>query len=495
MLPQVNHLSAMAPLKVRPASSPSVKSTTLSILIPVYNEEEFIYPVLDRVLCATLPRGMNRELIIVDDCSSDDSWAVLKSYCREHPKAPIRIFRQARNQGKGAAIRMALKHARGEFSIIQDSDLEYDPADYEKIVSLLLDGQADAVFGSRFATGGHRRVLYFWHSIANWILTTLCNMAADLNLTDMETCYKAFRTSLVQGIPIRSKRFGIEPELTIKLAKRQARICEVPIVYNGRTYDEGKKIGARDAVAALWTILRCWLSSDLYDEDGRDILDALTDARRFNRWMADTISDYVGSDVLEIGAGMGNITRHLACRRRRYIASDIDVEHLARLRARLQHRPNLSTATCDLTESGDFAPFAERMDTVVCLNVLEHIENDLAGLKNIRSVLKPGGRAIVLVPQGPENYGTLDEALGQYRRYSRDELAAKMNAVGFRMEGLLDFNHATYPGWFLNGRVLKRRYFSRFQLAIFDRLVPVFRVIDRYLPWPATSIIAIGVRE
>jgi SAM-dependent methyltransferase len=272
-------------------------------------------------------------------------------------------------------------------------------------------------------------------------------------------------------------------------------MCEVPITYNGRTYEEGKKIGAKDAVAALWTIFRYWFSSDLYDENGPDILDALADARRFNSWMADAVSEYVGSEVLELGAGMGNLTRHLARRRRRYIATDIDTEHLARLRARLQHRPNLSTATCDLTRSNDFARFVEQMDTVVCLNVLEHIEDDLAGLKNIYSALRPGGRAIVLVPQGAGNYGTLDEALGHYRRYSRDELETKMNAVGFRIERVLNFNHVTYPGWFLNGRILKRRHFSRFQLAIFDRFVPMFRVVDKLLPWPATSIIAIGVRE
>jgi SAM-dependent methyltransferase len=320
-------------------------------------------------------------------------------------------------------------------------------------------------------------------------------MAADVSLTDMETCYKAFRTSLVRSIPLRSERFGIEPELTIKLAKRQARMYEVPITYDGRTYGEGKKIGAKDAVAALWTIFRYWISNDLYHENGPDILDALADADRFNRWMADTISEYVGSEVLELGAGIGNLTRHLARRHRRYVATDIDAEHLARLRARLQHRPNLSTATCDLTKSSDFAHFAGQMDTVVCLNVLEHMRDDLASLRNIYSALKPGGHAIILVPQGAANYGTLDEALGHYRRYSRDELETKMNAVGFRVRRVLNFNHATYPGWFLNGRILKRRRLSRSQLAIFDRLVPVLRVIDKLLPWPPTSIVAIGVRE
>ncbi len=360
----------------------------LSVLIPMYNEEEFIGTVLDRVLGATLPRTPHRrarELVVVDDASTDGCVEAVQDYMAAHPDAPIRLVRHEVNQGKGAAIRTAIDHAHGEFSIIQDADLEYNPCEYSKLVAPLLNGEADVVYGSRFAVAGERRVLYFWHSIANYILTTACNIASDLNLTDMETCYKVFRTSLLQSIPIRSDRFGIEPELTIKVAKRQARIFEVPISYHGRTYEEGKKIGASDAVSALWVILRFWFSSDVYKNEGPDILDALADANRFNRWMADTISPYLGRNVLELGAGMGNLTRQLARRRKRYIATDIDREHLARLQARLQHRPNVSTAHCDLMQSSDFEPFERQMDAVVCLNVLEHVEDDMAGLRNIYS--------------------------------------------------------------------------------------------------------------
>jgi glycosyltransferase involved in cell wall biosynthesis/2-polyprenyl-3-methyl-5-hydroxy-6-metoxy-1,4-benzoquinol methylase len=473
----------------------------LSILIPVYNEEEFIGTVLERVLAAPLPatpHPQGRELIVVDDASRDGSVESIEEFIAAHPEAPIRLIRHPVNRGKGAAIRTAAEHARGEFSIIQDADLEYDPREYSKLLRPLLEGAADVVYGSRFAFAGERRVLYYWHSIANYLLTTMCNIASDLNLTDMETCYKVFRTSLLQSIPIRSNRFGIEPELTIKVAKRQARIFEVPITYHGRTYEEGKKIGAKDAVNALWVILRFWFSSDIYKDTGDtgpDILDALADANRFNRWMADTIAPHLGPNVLELGAGMGNLTRHLARRRKRYVATDIDREHLARLQARLQHRPNVSTALCDLTRASDFEPFHREMDSVVCLNVLEHVEDDMAGLRNIYSTLRSNGRAIVLVPQGAGVYGTLDEALGHFRRYSRDELASKMKATGFRLEHMLEFNRMTYPGWYVNGRILKKRTFSRFQLLVFDRLVPLWRRIDKSLPWPPTSIIGIGVRD
>jgi glycosyltransferase involved in cell wall biosynthesis/ubiquinone/menaquinone biosynthesis C-methylase UbiE len=473
----------------------------LSVLIPVFNEEEFIRTVLDRVLAAPLPatgHPQSRELIVVDDASTDGSVEAIEEYMTAHPEAPIRLIRQPANRGKGAAIRTAAEHARGEFSIIQDADLEYDPNEYSKLLAPLLESDADVVYGSRFAFSGVRRVLYYWHSIANYLLTTICNIVSDLNLTDMETCYKVFRTSLLQSIPIRSNRFGIEPELTIKVAKRQARIYEVPIGYHGRTYEEGKKIGAKDAVNALWVIFRYWLSSDIYKDTGDtgpEILDALADANRFNRWMAETVAPYLGPHVLELGAGMGNLTRHLARRRKRYVATDIDREHLARLQARLAHRPNVSTALCDLTRSCDFAPFERQMDAVVCLNVLEHVEDDMAGLRNIYSTLRANGKAVVLVPQGAGVFGTLDEALGHFRRYSKEELAAKMKAIGFRVERVLEFNRMTYPGWYFNGRILKRRTFSRLQLLIFDRFVPVWRRLDRVLPWPPTSIIGIGVRE
>jgi SAM-dependent methyltransferase len=279
------------------------------------------------------------------------------------------------------------------------------------------------------------------------------------------------------------------------VAKRQARIYEVPITYRGRTYEEGKKIGLRDAIAAIWVLLRTWMASDIYKDEGPLILHALSDAKRFNRWMAATVAPFLGQTVLELGAGMGNLSRLLSPRKQRYIATDIDEEHLSRLRFRLQHRPNLETAICDLERPEDFEPFREQLDSVVCLNVVEHIQEDLVGLRNICSALRPGGRAVVLVPQGQHAYGTLDEALGHYRRYSKPELEAKMKAAGFHLERILEFNRATYPGWLLNGRLLRRRTFSRFQLAVFDRCVPLWRRIDGLLPWPPTSIIAVGVKE
>ena len=466
---------------------------TVSILIPLYNEEEFVGALLQRVLAAPLPEGVAREIIVVDDGSTDGSPEIVEEIAAAHPGV-VRLIRQLRNRGKGAAIRTAIEHATGEFSIIQDADLEYDPREYTQVLRPLLEGKADAVFGSRFMAAGERRVLYFWHSVANQILTGLCNVVADLNLTDMETCYKAFRTSLLQSIPLRSDRFGLEPELTIKLAKRQVRVYETPIAYHGRTYDEGKKIGLKDAFEAVYIIARYAFTRDIYKGSGPDILDALSQAERFNRWMADTIRPYVGKQVLEIGAGIGNLTRQLVPRRQRYIAGDIDTEHLARLHTRFPHRPNLEVRRCDLANPADFESLAGAVDTVVCLNVLEHVEDDMAGLRNIYTSLKPGGRAIILVPHGQEIFGTLDTALGHFRRYSHAELESKMAQAGFRVERILDFNRISRPAWYVTGRVLKSSHLSRFQLHVFDRFVWLWRRIDQRLPWPPTSIIAIAIK-
>ena len=213
----------------------------LSILIPVYNERTVAERSLSLVLAAPLPENMERELVIVDDRSTDGTWDILQRLAAREPR--IRLFRHEVNQGKGAAVRTAIGHANGDFCLVQDADMEYDPNEYPKLMKPLLDGYADSVFGSRYMSGEQRRVLPFWHSMINAFLTLFSNMFSNLNVTDMETCYKVFRTDLLKSIPIRSNRFGFEPEITMKCSKRKLRIYEVPISYHGRTYEEGKKIG------------------------------------------------------------------------------------------------------------------------------------------------------------------------------------------------------------------------------------------------------------
>lgn len=222
----------------------------LSVVMPVYNEHATLRRAVERVLSV----GLELEILCVDDGSTDGSRDILATLEKEYPQ--LRLFLQPHNMGKGAALRRGISEAIGDYVIIQDADLEYDPNDYRRLLEPLESGQADVVYGSRFLGSGPHRVLYFWHRVANWLLTLLSNMITNLNMTDMETCYKVFRREVIQAIPLEEDRFGFEPEVTVKIAKRNLRVYEVGISYWGRTYAEGKKIGWRDGVQALWCLIK-----------------------------------------------------------------------------------------------------------------------------------------------------------------------------------------------------------------------------------------------
>jgi len=222
----------------------------LSVVMPVYNERATVREVIGRVLAVPI----DIELLCIDDGSSDGSREILAELQQKHPQ--IRALLQPRNMGKGAALRRGIQEATGDFVIIQDADLEYDPSEYPQLLEPLIQGRADVVFGSRFMGGGPHRVLYFWHSVGNWILTLLSNCFTNINLSDMETCYKVFRRDVIQSIPLEENRFGFEPEITVKVARRKLRIYEVGISYSGRTYEEGKKIGWKDGIRALYCLVK-----------------------------------------------------------------------------------------------------------------------------------------------------------------------------------------------------------------------------------------------
>ncbi len=228
--------------------------TRLSVVIPAYNERATIHNLLQKVASAPLPPGVALEIVVVDDGSKDGTRELLREIAAQ-ADPEILLIEQPENRGKGAAIRTGFAAATGDVMLIQDADLEYDPRDYPVLLQPILDDEADVVYGSRFLGGPHR-VLFYWHSVGNKFLTMLSNMMTDLNLSDMETCYKVFRREVLDGLVLRSNRFGIEPELTAKVAKRGARVFEVPISYRGRTYAEGKKIGWKDGFSAIWSILR-----------------------------------------------------------------------------------------------------------------------------------------------------------------------------------------------------------------------------------------------
>jgi glycosyltransferase involved in cell wall biosynthesis len=229
----------------------------LSIIIPAYNEARTIHLILDKVKDVFLIRNIEKEVIVVNDCSKDDTEQVIQAYMSNNPAFAIRYLKHTVNQGKGAAIHTGIAHATGEYLVVQDADLEYDPDEYNTLLKPIVNGFADVVYGSRFMGGNAHRILFFWHTIGNRLLTFLSNMFCNLNLTDMETCYKVFRTALIQQIKLEEKRFGFEPEVTVKIAQiPDLRIYEVGISYYGRTYKEGKKIGWKDGVRTVFCILK-----------------------------------------------------------------------------------------------------------------------------------------------------------------------------------------------------------------------------------------------
>lgn len=461
----------------------------LSILMPVYNERRTLRTILQRVLRVEYPIPV--ELVVVDDGSDDGSADLLRELAQTDSRI-IPVFHPT-NLGKGAAVRTAIHRHRGDVAIIQDADLEYNPADIPRVIRPILDGKADAVFGSRFLASDYRRVLFFWHTLGNALLTTLVNILCDLNLTDMETCYKAVRSDILRQTPLKADDFALEPELTIRLAQWGIRLYEVPVTYAGRTYAEGKKIGWIDGVKALLAMLRFrFLDKRFTTHDGYYILASVRNAGRFNRWLFQQVQPFVGQRVLEAGCGIGNLTEFLLDRDQ-LIACDIDPFYVEMIDRRFGHLENFQTRRLDLASDTDLHSLkSEQLDTILCLNVLEHIVNDDQVLRNFHQCLAPGGKAVILVPQHPWLYTPVDQTLGHQRRYTAHELNRKLEAAGFQVVHTQGFNRLGTIGWYVSGKWLGKRHLEPGQMRTYNRVLPLAKLFERLRPLPALSVISVG---
>ena len=462
----------------------------LSIVMPAYNERRTIREILAQVLAVDLG-DLEREIVIVDDGSTDGTRDILREL---DGKNGVRVLLQTRNLGKGAAVWAGMRASTGDLVVVQDADLEYDPEEYPVLLRPILSGKAEVVYGSRFLGSPHgHRVLYFWHTVGNRLLTLMSNVFTDLNLSDMETCYKVMTRGVVDRLDLRSQRFGVEPEITCKVARMRVRIYEVPISYNGRTYEEGKKIGLKDAFQAVWTILKYFRWEAPESDVGAITLRRMGELSVYNRWLHDRFEAWLGSRVLEVGSGVGNQTRFFADRDR-VVASDIEPHYVRELLNRFEKQGSVRVASFrfPLTEKDRADLERERIDTIVCLNVLEHIEDDAGTLADFLRVLQPGGHLALLVPALPALYGTLDENLRHYRRYEKGALATLVARTGFAVESVRYLNRPGVLGWWLNSRLLRRRVLPRRQLGAFKWVMPLLRAEENTEPSFGMSLLVLA---
>ncbi len=460
----------------------------LSVLVPIYNERWTVVDVLRKVAAVALP--IELEIVAIDDGSVDGSADVVAALCEEIPN--LRLVRQPRNGGKGSAIRRGIEEMTGDVAVIQDADLEYDPADLPRLLAPLLAGQADAVFGSRFA-GSSRQCLPFWHSQINRLLTTASNMLTGVSLTDMETGYKVIRGDILRELRLKSRSYTLEPEITCRLAQWGARIHEVPVSYQGRTFEEGKKIRGKDGVKALLTLARCRFFDANYSLVPEDtMLRSARHARRYHGWLATQLQPFLGSRVLDAGAGVGTLSAHFL-KRARLVLADVDGHRVDRLRARFGGRSNVRIEQAEL-EDRQFAEDlrAENLDTVVCVNSLQQVGADFLALRNFYDLLPAGGQAVIVVPAEMRLFNRVDQAMGNQRRYQPHQLEQLMMRAGFEVIERKSFNRLGSLGWFGNGSLLGRRRFGSLQVAAFDRLWSVGKYFDRWLPVPAASLLVVG---
>ncbi|MEO8376189.1 MAG: glycosyltransferase [Candidatus Sumerlaeota bacterium] len=495
--PPFEEVSAPSPQgDVGPRTTAGVACTVrkLSILIPVYNEIRTLDKLLAKVMEAPLP--CERELVIGDDCSRDGSREYLEGFAEAHPGV-VQLILHKRNGGKGQAIRTAIKQMTGDWAIIQDADLEYDPAEIHLLLAPVMEGVADAVFGSRFLQGRYRRAMYFWHTQANHFLTLMSNVLNDLNLTDMETCYKLVRSDILKNLVIRSKGFDLEPELTAKLARWGARLYEVPISYRGRTYAEGKKITAKDAIYAISAMIRYrFFDNNFSRHEGFLILQAVRKAKRFNKWLFSKFSNYLGDEVLEAGCGIGNLTE-MVLAKKRLVCVDYEKFYVDRIQQAYGHLGNFRVLQADLTQIADFdkAAQGQLFDSVFCINVAEHIEDDRLVFRNFHKYLRDGGYAIILVPHDPKLYTAVDRVLGHHRRYTKKELRGKLEAEGFAVEKCFGFNRVGGFGWWFSGKVLRKKTLSTGQMTLFELAMPLVKLLEQIPFFSHNSLIAIARKK
>lgn len=440
---------------------------TLSILIPVYNEKHTIESILEEVLEVSLPENLEKEIILVDDGSTDGTREILKVL--EDKKIPnLKIYYNEKNMGKGATICKALNLSTGDICIIQDADLEYNPKEYPALLKPILSGDADVVYGSRFVPSQYARVLYFWHYLGNRFLTFLSNCFTNLNLTDMETCYKVAIGPLFRSIPIRSKRFGIEPEITSKFAKRKFRIYEVPISYKGRTYLEGKKITWWDGLKTLFTITLFWLLNDsLKREYAKGKREVLEETPKYQIWLLKKIFPHIGERVLEIEPSIGNRIFFLLPKEK-YTGITFYEDYFKDLNLRFGEKKGVSIIYAkDKEEILKIIKKEDYYQTIIALGKRKFKIDEISG--EIFEKLEEGGKLIIK---------------------GKDFDIEKIKNQGFKLEKTINFDPLGNTLLAIHNLILKEKEPCIFFKMIYERFLIFFKIFQ-IIPSPFSEKIFI----
>lgn len=459
-----------------------MKDIKLSIIIPVYNEVNTVLEMLRLVQ----EEKHKKEIIIIDDGSRDGTKELLQRVKGQD----IKVLFNESNKGKGYSIRRAIEYVTGDIVIIQDADLEYYPDEYSILIEKIIEGKADVVYGSRFL--GAHRVFNFYHYLGNLTLNLIANIILDTNLTDLMTCFKAFKKSVIKKIKLNADRFGIEPEITVEVFKRRYRVYEVPISYNGRTYEEGKKIKWTDFFSCLYWLLR---SITRGIDIAEDTLLRMRMMKNNNHWTYNKINPFLGRKILELGSGIGTISKYLVVKDREVILTDINEEYINYLKERFIGNPWVKAINADILDI-DKIFLNDKFDTVVGINVLEHIDDDLGLLKKLKKTIMPRGSLVLIVPAHKFLFGNLDRNLGHFRRYSKEGLEGKLRTAGFSIEKIEFMNSLGAIGWFLNFKILKRKKMPKITVQVFDKFIPLLWGLENYVKFPfGLSLFAVAKVE
>ncbi len=483
----------------------------LSILMPIFNEQETVARIVQRILQTTFPIPI--ELIIVDDHSTDRTFAILKRLGHAPEGMLLKVIRNRVNKGKGACIRQALMHATGTLVVVQDGDLEYDPTDIPALLRPMLAQEAAVVYGSRFLRWRWPAGMSWPNYVANRTLTWLTNRLYGVRLTDMETCYKLLPRDLLRYLRVRADRFEFEPEITAKLARSGVSIVEWPISYHGRTRREGKKIKASDFLIALWVLLRYrvyrsvrfgrahltdGLPSVLAHLQHRAVryqgneLAAMTHAKNYYRSIFEQFRPFLGPRLIEVGAGIGTFSKVLL--RMDGISELTLVEPSANLVSRLRRRFGVERRVRICERLEDLQRRAHHADACVAVNVLEHASDDRGMLTSIYQLLRSEGVCLLFVPALPWLFGSLDRVFGHQRRYTARSLRKVLASAGFRRIRIRYFNFPGIMTWFLVSRILRQRRLHAWSVRLYDRyVIPLIAPIERrWAPPIGQSLVAIA---